>query len=230
MRHRLVILIVAVLAVTGVAACGKDDEGAPAAVPPVTVPAPPLASGAAAASASAASAIDPGTAVPTTATTPGTPGTPAAPPAGPGATGGKPGERLTSYGIGPYEIGSSEKELKSAKLIGKVSTSNGCGAASGTNKHHAPQLTFAQGKLQRITVSDKAVTTAAGAKVGTTFAELQRFYPGGKQLSDWVGASGWMSTEGANALLFRIKDDKVTAMVAGLAGPVQVNFTDNQAC
>ena len=234
MRLRHATLAVAALTLLGVAGCGDDPEDkAPAA---------------AAAGASAGPSADGGlggpgsSAAPGTSADPGTPPTegtsPTKPPkrSGGAAQGpaGKPKKSpdvLTAAGIGPYTVGVQQGELTSADLVTQVGKpKDTCTTAKGLSEYHAPTLAFTGGKLQRLTVTSPAVTTPAGAKVGLAYANLKGLYPSGKQLDDWVGASAWYAVDGGNALLFRIKDDKVTSIDAGAATAVQFFYTDKQGC
>ena len=45
-----------------------------------------------------------------------------------------------------------------------------------------------------------------------------------------MGAPGWFATSGEYALLFRLRDGKVSAIEAGTATALQFTFTDNQSC
>ena len=67
------------------------------------------------------------------------------------------------------------------------------------------------------------------ARTGTGGALVLRGVAGsGKStlLADWVGAPGWFATDGRYALLFRLKDGKVSAIEAGTATTLQFTFTD----
>jgi hypothetical protein len=233
MKRRLAILVLAVLTAAGASACGKDDKENP----PTTVAPPPVESagvttgpsgGAPAAGDPAATATAGGGTEP--AGQPGTAGAPGRPGTTPKVRRVEVGKTVSSFGIGPYEVGVTQATLKKAKLVGAVTVKNGCGTGTGTAEFQKPTLTFSAGRLQRIAYTGKTVFTIADAKVGTKYADLKRMYPKGKELTDYNGASGWLVTEGAHALLFRIEDGKVSTIVAGEAGPVQVNFTDNQPC
>ena len=221
MRLRHATLAVATLTLLAVAGCGDDsDDKAPAAQPP---------------GASAGPSADGGLGGPGASRSPTAPGTP--PRKGGGATQGPAGKPavspdvLTADGIGPYQVNVRQSELTSADLVGKVTkTKDTCTTAKGLGEYHTPALAFAGGKLQRLTVTSPKVTTPTGAKVGTGYAKLKGMYPGGKQLDDWVGAGAWYAVDGGNALLFRIKDDKVTAIDAGAGPAVQFFYTDKQGC
>jgi hypothetical protein len=230
MRFRHATLAIAALTVFGAGACSDDPEVAtPAATPGASVPA----------SAGAAALGEPGASA-----SPGTPpteGTSTAKPpkkSGGGSKArqgpaGKPAgspDVLTAAGVGPYSIGVAQGELKTAGLVGKVTTKKTCGAAKGLSKYHSPDLAFTSGRLQRLTVTSTDIATPTGAKVGTTYASLKGMYPAGKQLDDWVGASAWYTLDGGNALLFRIKDDKVASIDAGAGSTLQFFYTDKQGC
>jgi hypothetical protein len=230
MRFRHATLAVAALTVLGVAACGDDpDDG-------VTPAAPAPGVSVAASAGSGDTPTQPGSSAnPNTPPTEGT-STAKPPKKGGGAAQGPAGKPagspdvLTAAGIGPYSIGIDQRELKSAGLVGKITTTKTCGTTKGLSKYHTPALAFTGGKLQRLTVTSTKVSTPTGAKVGTTYASLKGMYPTGKQLDDWVGASAWYTLDGGNALLFRIKDDKVASIDAGAGSVVQFFYTDKQGC
>ncbi|WP_433722700.1 hypothetical protein ACQP2Y_44555 [Actinoplanes sp. CA-051413] len=234
MRLRHATLAVVTLTLLGVAGCGDDsDDKAPAAQAPGASAGPSADGGLGGPGASAApgSSAAPGTS-PTEGTSAAKP-----PKKGGGAAQGPAGKPvvspdvLTAAGIGPYQVGVQQRELTSADLVGKVTkTKDTCTTAKGLSEYHSPALAFTGGKLQRLTVTSPKVATPKGAKVGTGYANLKGMYPGGKQLDDWVGASGWYAVDGGNALLFRIKDDKVTAIDAGAGPAVQFFYTDKQGC
>ncbi|BCJ53726.1 hypothetical protein Asp14428_52010 [Actinoplanes sp. NBRC 14428] len=231
MRHRRVALAVAALTLLGVAACGddSDDKGTPAFVTPGASAGP---SGPAAPTGSAAPG---GSASPGAKPTEGT-ATQKPPKKGGGANQGPVGRGagesgvLSSAGLGPYALGVAQSELKSAALIGTVSTEQGCGTAKGLSEYARPTLAFSGGKLQRIAVTSTAVTTPTGAKVGTSYPKLKGMYPSGKQLDNWVGAKAWFTLDGGNALLFRIEKDKVAGIEAGPGQTLQFHYTDKQGC
>jgi hypothetical protein len=229
MRLRHATLAVVTLTLLGVAGCGDDsDDKTPAAPAPGASAAPSADGGLGGpgASATPGSSAAPGT--------PPTEGTSAAGPPKKGGPAGKPAvspDVLTAAGIGPYQVGVAQRELTSADLVGKVTKARDtCTTARGLGEYHSPALAFTGGKLQRLTVTSPKVTTPKGAKVGTGYAKLKGMYPGGKQLDDWVGAGAWYAVDGGNALLFRIKDDKVASIDAGAGPAVQFFYTDKQGC
>lgn len=229
MRFRHATLAVAALTVFGVTACGDDPE---AATPPAPAPGASVTASTDAALGAPGSSASP--------STPPTEGTSTAKPPKKGKGGtaqqgpaGKPAgspDVLTAAGIGPYSIGVAQGELKTAGLVGKVTTKKTCGTAKGLSDYHSPALAFTGGRLQRLTVTSTKVATPTGAKVGTSYSSLKGMYPTGKQLDDWVGASAWYTLDGGNALLFRIKNDKVASIDAGAGQAVQFFYTDQQGC
>lgn len=232
MRLRRATLAIAALTMLGVGACGdhSDDDATP------TAPAPPP-SGAASVAASGAGTLGaPGAS--TAASTAPTEGTSATKPPKKGAganqgPAGKPAgspDVLTAAGLGPYSIGVAQTELKSARLVGTVTAKESCATAKGLSEYHTPALAFTRGKLQRLTVTSSKVATTTGAKVGTSFADVQAMYPSGKRLDDWLGASAWYTLDGGNALLFRIAGGKVASIDAGVGQAVQFYYTDKQGC
>ncbi|MFI7596858.1 hypothetical protein [Actinoplanes sp. NPDC049681] len=237
MRHRRAAVAVAALALLGVAACGddSDDKGTPATVTP-GASAPAVLGGSPGAPAGGASAAPGGAsaapgAIPTEGTASQQPpkkgGGANQRPAGKGAV--EP-DVLAAAGLGPYAIGVAQRDLKSAGLIGAVSTKQKCATAKGLADYASPALAFSDGKLERISVTSRDVSTATGAEVGTTYAKVKQLYPSGKQLDDWVGAKAWFAVDGGNALLFVIKNDRVASMQAGPAQALQFHHTDDQGC
>jgi len=158
--------------------------------------------------------------------------TPEAVPTGVSLASGTPaGDELDATGFGPYAIGTTQAKLASSGLVGKISKDvNGCGTADGTRKWNSPGLIFADGRLQHVKVTTSKIKTTEGVKVGSAYATVKAKYPKGKQLADWVGATGWYARSGDFALLFRVKNGKVTAIEAGSASTLQFTFTDNQGC
>jgi hypothetical protein len=206
MRHRLAVLS-AVLTLAATAAGCSHDKGGKASWEPG---APGSPAPAAAGDAPTPESVPTGVAVAS--------GTPA-------------GDELDATGFGPYAIGTAQAKLASSGLVGKVSKDvNGCGAATGTKKWNSPGLIFTDGKLEHLKVTTPKIKTTEGVKVGTAYAALKGKYPSGKELADWVGATGWYARSGDFALLFRIKNEKVSAIEAGSASTLQFTFTDNQGC
>jgi hypothetical protein len=239
MRLRRATLAIAALSLLGVAACGDDSEDK--ATPPAFVDASTGAGVSAAPGAPGApggASAGPGGTATLPSSAPGEGTSTAKPPKkGGGAKQGPAGGRqagtpevLSAAGVGPYAIGIKQTELKSSGLVGKVSTKEACATAKGLSDYDSPALAFSGGKLQRLTVTSTKLATGTGAKVGTSYADVKGQYPGGKQLNDWNGATAWYAVDGANALLFRIKDDKVASIDAGTGQAVQFKYTDQQGC
>jgi hypothetical protein len=228
MRHRLAVLT-AVLTIAGLTACSHDKDDKPAPQAQATVP-----GGSTAPLPGASSSLDvpPGASGTAPADTrPSTPG-PGPNASVPGRGKGLPtGADMSAAGFGPYAVGVAQAELSSAGLVGKVAAdSSGCGRGNGVTKYHSPGLVFAKGKLEHIKVTSTKVKTTKGVQVGTAFANVKGSYPEGKAIDDWVGASAWYATSGDYALLFRIKNDKVSAIEAGPASTLSFTFTDKQGC
>jgi hypothetical protein len=142
---------------------------------------------------------------------------------------------ITAGGLGPYKIGVSSEDLIEARLIGKVtpSTSGNCrgyAGAKGLKRYGTPTLTFFQGRLLRLTVTGEEVATDQGVKVGTSMRDARRKHPNGKPLADWTGKNAWFATVGDYGLLFDSRNDRVAAIQAGMAEPMQFKHTDNQGC
>lgn len=237
MRLRRATLAIAALSLLGVAACGDDSEDK--AGQPAFVDASTGASAGAAPGAPGGASAGPGGGSGTGPSTPAGEGTATVKPPkkGGGAKQGPAGGRqaaapevLSAAGVGPYAIGVKQQELTSSGLVGKVSTKDACATARGLSDYDSPALAFSGGKLQRLTVTSTKLATSTGATVGSSYADVKGQYPGGKQLNDWNGASAWYALDGANALLFRIKDDKVASIDAGAGQAVQFKYTDQQGC
>ncbi|MCA2213627.1 hypothetical protein [Jidongwangia harbinensis] len=232
MRHRLAASILAVLTVVSVAACGDDEEPPAVAPPPVTTAPAPAPSGPA-----PSVSADGGTAP--------------APPASsdrpeiatnPDGTVNSGGPRpatsessINAGGLGPYQIGVSQEDLAEDRLIGKVtaSTSKNCpgyAGAKGLKRYGTPTLTFYRGRLLRLTVTGDGVATDQGVKIGASMGEVRRKHPGGKALADWTGKNAWFATVGDYGLLLEMQNDRVDAIQAGMAEPMQFKHTDNQGC
>lgn len=233
-RHRSAVLILILLALT---ACSDPDEDAP---PPIAaVSAPAAGPSAPAGSPEAGSPAAPAPASPTrTATATGRPEIVTNPDGTINSGGPRPptsDAALTAGGFGPYKIGVTQRELAAANLLGKVTTvkSGNCvgyATAKGVAKYRAPQLTFYDGRLLRLTVTSAKVRTDKGVTVGTAMGEVRKQYPDGKQIDDWTGRGAWLATVGDFGLLFDLRDDRVAALQAGMTGPMQFKYTDNQGC
>jgi hypothetical protein len=142
---------------------------------------------------------------------------------------------LTAGGLGPYKIGIARKDLESAKLVGKVTpiksdNCTGYATAKGVAKYHGPLLVFYDGRLLRLTVTNTKVKTDQGVTIGSTMSDVRKRYPAGKQIDDWTGRGAWLATVGDYGLLFDVRDDKVAAVQAGMAEPMQYRYTDRQGC
>jgi hypothetical protein len=239
MRHRLVVLA-AVLAVAGLAACGRDKDDRPAPQPQV-----PVAGGSAHPGMSFTalpSTALPSTALPSAGTNGAGPsGRPTA--AGPvtgitdpaGAPIGRPqtlpaGNEISATGIGPYTIGQEQAALSTAKLVGPVKPgSAGCDTGTGQARWGSPALIFTKGKLQHVRITAGSVRTTSGIQVGAADTSVRRAYPKGSALSA-RGATAWFAPTGDFALLFRITGGKVAAIESGPASTLPFTFTDNQNC
>jgi hypothetical protein len=221
MRHRLVVLV-AVLVVTGSAACSraKDDRPAPQAQAPVS------------------SANPPGTSLPGTSPAPSTSGQsqgagPSAPqqeisdPAG--AAKGHPqtlptGTEIKATGVGPYTIGQEQAALVTAKLVGPVkSGATGCDSGTGVAKWGTPALLFTKGKLQHVKITSTAGKTTAGIRVGSSEASVKSAYAKGSV----TAGTAWYAPTGDFALLFRLDKGKVTTIEAG---PASILETGSPSC
>jgi hypothetical protein len=220
MRHRRAVFAVVACTLLGAAACShRPAAGTAATTPPAAAPAP------SAAPASAPAAAEPGTRFGHT-TAAGRPGSTLTGPLGrtrPGTA------TLSAQGYGPYRIGAGPAQL--ASLTGPVTAgADGCATATGTARYLSPALVFAGGRLQAVTLTDPAVVTGRGVTVGTPMETVERLYPDGRQLDNWIGATAWFAPSGPDALLFRTKDGVVGGVSAGAAQPLRYKFTDDQGC
>jgi hypothetical protein len=228
----LAVSILAVLTVVSLAACG-DDEEPPAAVPPPVTAAPvPVPSGAA-----PSVRVESGTATvpPAAASKPEIVTNPDGTVNSGGPRPATSPSSINAGGLGPYRIGVSQEDLAEDRLIGKVtaSTSKNCpgyAGAKGLKRYGTPTLTFYRGRLLRLTVTGAGVATDKGVKVGASMGDVKRKHPGGKALADWTGKNAWFATVGDYGLLFGMKNDRVDAIQAGMAEPMQFKHTDNQGC
>lgn len=247
MRPSRVLLTIAALGLLGVAGCGDDasKNHPPASGPVGAASGAPASPGAGAPGAPGPGGPAPGSVGGPGSTGAGSPGSTGA--GAPGSTGqgapGQPGRtgsggdtgfaptRLAASGLGPYQQGVAQQNLRSSALLGKITSNANCPGfviAKGTSAYYLPTLVFHDGKLQYLTVTSKSVSTSAGARVGMTIADVQRLHPVGKQLTDWVGAPAWFTVVGSNGLLFHFDNGKVSSIEAGLAAPMQFRYTDGE--
>ena len=209
MRHRIAVLT-AVLMLTGIAGCGRDKGDEPSWQP-----------GAAPAASAEPAGAQPGDG-------PDAAGTATARPVGKPPT---EKDRMSAAGFGPYAVGAARTRLAKTGLIRKVSVdSNGCGHAAGLAEWGSPGLVFGRSQLAFVRVTNNRIKTVEGVTVGTPYRTVQARYPGGNELSDWVGAVAWYVVSGDFALLFRLKDGKVAIIEAGDAASLQFSFTDSEGC
>jgi hypothetical protein len=217
----MAVLLAVTLLLTG---CGKDDED--------TTP-----------SAAAAAGATPGSAAPTTrypvtSAAPGRPEITRNPDGTVNSGGPRPATReaaLTAGGFGPYRIGVSQQELEAAGLVGPVRAAGsdncpGYATATGIGRYHSPSLVFFQSRLLRLSVDRSGLGTDRNVRIGTPLATVKRQYPAGKQIDDWTGRPAWLAATGDYALLFEMRDGKVSVMQAGMAEPMSFRYTDNQGC
>jgi len=151
----------------------------------------------------------------------------------PGAQPAASNSKINAGGLGPYRIGVTLQTLQSAKLVTAVTPAKSCDnytTAQGVTKYHSPQLVFFKGKLLHLSIGSPSITTDKGIKIGSPLANVRSSYPGDKQLDDWTGGSAWLAMTGDYALLFPVRDGKVSQVQAGMAEPLQFKYTDNQGC
>jgi hypothetical protein len=142
---------------------------------------------------------------------------------------------LTAGGFGPYRICLSQQELESAGLVGPVRAAGsdncpGYATGTGTDRYHSPSLVFFKSRLLRVSVDGSGLGTDRNVQIGTPLATVKKQYPQGKQIDDWTGRPAWLAATGDYALLFEMRDGKVSVMQAGMAEPMTFRYTDNQGC
>lgn len=229
--RRGAVALMAALSMMTVAGCGDDEEPQAVAPPPATTQAAPVEP---AVTPSAAAPVSSAPLIPEKTTT-GKPEIARNPDGTENTAQVKPvieEAKLSSGGLGPYKIGAELTALQKAKLVAKVQKMSCPDYTSGrgTAKYHAPELVFYQGKLLRMTISKGGAATNRGIKLGSTMGAVQEKYPEGKRIDDWTGRGAWVAAIGDYGLLFDMTDAKVTGLQAGMAGPMQFKYTDNQGC
>ncbi|MEV6344432.1 hypothetical protein [Actinoplanes sp. NPDC051851] len=211
MRRSPLVILIAALALTGVAGC-SDDETPPAAAPQSASPAP-------------TESLDmPPTVDNPKPTDPITPGEQQ-------ASGFVAHLQISADGFGPYEIGATQEETIADGLIDSASdTGNGCATATGPGRYLSPALLFAQGKLVQIRVTAAQATTTDGVAPGAPLADVQAAYPAGKAVTGTGGVQGWETVGGTGALLVEVTGGTASALTAGVATTVEKVFTTGQGC
>ncbi|BCY09452.1 hypothetical protein [Actinoplanes sp. L3-i22] len=99
---------------------------------------------------------------------------------------------LTVLGAGPYRIGGSLDRLVTAGLITEPSAPDANGAQVATSLGDWPGellLTFYHGRLAVLDTSAGTVRTAAGARVGMSFDQVDALYHGTGRLITGTGGS-----------------------------------------
>ncbi|MFC7277687.1 hypothetical protein ACFQS1_27165 [Paractinoplanes rhizophilus] len=113
---------------------------------------------------------------------------------------------LTVLGAGPYRIGTSLSRLTEAGLIDWVTGPDAAGAqlaGSAGSWSGELMLTFHHGFLVVVETATGSVRTAAGARVGMSFAEVEAIYHGyGKLITNDQGNTAYLVPVGPMALLF----------------------------
>jgi hypothetical protein len=141
--------------------------------------------------------------------------------------------RLSPRGLGPYTAGTRALGLKLGDLLADYGQDAQCPDGyygTGTLKYHSPHLVFTDGaKLVYISVDSPKVATTAGVRIGTPFATVKRLHPDGRQY-DNEGLHAWVVTKGADALVIRIENGKVSWLEAGEKETVVFRFTDGEGC
>lgn len=190
------------------------------------------------------------TSVPGATASPSDSGAPAATPVVPGQPGvptptGNPGDRppatppnppgedvLSPAGLGPFIIGTTTAELREAGLIGVAQEMSNCpDLRIVVGRVDDPDLIFHREKLRVLSSDSPFLQTMKGARVGMTLAQVKAKHPVGQQLGSGAGRTGWLVTEGGNALLFRLTSAGVVERIeAGAAQTVRDRFTSGEDC
>jgi hypothetical protein len=113
---------------------------------------------------------------------------------------------ITVLGAGPYRMGTSLNRLTAAGLIDWVTGPDAAGAQlAGSAGSWSGELilTFHHGFLVVVETATGSVRTAAGARVGMSFAEVESIYHGyGKLITNDQGDTAYVVPVGPMALLF----------------------------
>jgi hypothetical protein len=113
---------------------------------------------------------------------------------------------ITVLGAGPYRLGTSLNQLTAAGLIDWVTGPDAAGAqlaGSAGSWSGELVLTFHHGFLVVVETATGSVRTAAGARVGMSFAEVEAIYHGyGKLITNDQGDTAYVVAVGPMVLLF----------------------------
>jgi hypothetical protein len=113
---------------------------------------------------------------------------------------------ITVLGAGPYRMGTKLDRLSAAGLIDWVTGPDAAGtqlAGSAAAWSGELMLTFHHGFLVVVETATGSVRTAAGARVGMSFAEVEAIYHGyGKLLTNDQGRTAYLVPVGPMVLLF----------------------------
>ena len=138
--------------------------------------------------------------------------------------------RAGATGYGPYQVDETQADLVDAELVTGLADAAGCTTGTGSDLYGKPQVFLSQGKLVLVKATSPKARTQSGVGVGSTLADAQAKYPGGKPLSGSGGAQGWQVVEEGNALLFESNGTDVTALMSGVSASVEKNFTTGSGC
>ena len=113
---------------------------------------------------------------------------------------------ITVLGAGPYRIGTCLSRLSAAGRIDWVTGPDGAGtqlAGSAGSWSGELVLTFHHGFLVVVETDTGSVRTAAGARVGMSFAEVESIYHGyGRLITNDQGNTAYVVPVGPMVLLF----------------------------
>lgn len=112
---------------------------------------------------------------------------------------------ITVLGAGPYRIGTSLSRLAAAGLLSWVTDPDGGTQLAGSAGEWGGglTLTFNHGVLLALETDTGSVRTAAGARVGMSFAEVENIYRGyGDLITNDQGRTAYVIKVGPMVVLF----------------------------
>jgi hypothetical protein len=127
---------------------------------------------------------------------------------------------ISADGLGPYVIGAKMSRLKADGFLLNNYEYDACpfwAIAGGTRGYGSPGLSFWHGKLISVSVEDNTPTDR-GIKVGAALSAVKAQYPHGKKITVGPNAvTGWFVEDGDHALVFDYADGVVERIEAGTA-------------